>query len=76
VIREYGSPDVFFSEQIWSTPTGYDWRIECVHVDAFHGKGGFNETAGGFATFKWLARRKLRHYKRQFLREALESTDG
>lgn len=74
MIREYGSPDVFFSEQITSTPGGYHWRIECVHIDAFHGPDGFNESAGGAATFKWIARRKIRRWKKRFLREALAST--
>lgn len=68
-----GSTEVFFADRIWPCHAGgYWWTIECVHIDAFHGPDGFNESALGTAPFKWLARRKIKRYKKQFLREALE----
>ncbi|HET7455437.1 MAG TPA: hypothetical protein VFJ76_07950 [Solirubrobacterales bacterium] len=64
--------DIFFSERIWPCHAGgYWWAVECIDIEAIHGKDGFNESALGTAGFKWSARRKIKRYKRQFLREAL-----
>jgi hypothetical protein len=67
--------DVFFSEDIRPCHAGgYWWDIEGVTGAAFKGRDGFNESAGGQTATKWGARRKLRKYKRRFLRTALAAT--
>lgn len=64
------SGQMFFSESISPCHAGgYWWGIEALEI-LDGGDFGFSESAGGAVAFKWLARRKFRHYKRQFTKEA------
>jgi hypothetical protein len=69
--------DVFFSDSMQRSHTGgWSWRVECVTLSAFRRRGGFNESALGETATKWGARRKIRHWRRRFLLEALSTAGG
>ncbi len=66
--------NVFFSESVSVGNGEVSWFIECLTINDDGTWGPFCSQAIGGTSTKWAARRRLKKWKRQMLREALDAT--